>query len=208
MPLETAAAGAFDAHHIKVGNIPGTPCELAQITERFGELCADAAQYTDAKVVYELMPFDVNVNTLDAALAVVEGAAADNGGLAIDTWHMSKLGIEPIELTRVPLEYLSRVELSDGLLDDIQRDQDAWMQPHWVGDLTLELNLEVLNLAPDASVRLELIKAGVAQRCTIDPTSGLAVVTRGDVELGRWETPIKGPGRYSVQFSDVDDRVS
>jgi len=98
---------------------------------------------------------------------------------------------------------------SSNLLDDVQRDQEgAWMQPHWVGDLTLELNLEVMSLAPDAAVRLELIKAGVKQRCTIDPASGTAVVTRGDLELGRWETPIKGPGRYHVQFSDVDDRVS
>ena len=113
------AAGALEAHHIKVGNIPGTPCGIPQLTERFGELCADAAQYTDAKVVYELMPFDVNVHDLDTALAVVEGAAADNGGLAIDTWHMSKLGIEPIDLHRVPLEYLSWVELSDGRLDDM-----------------------------------------------------------------------------------------
>ena len=30
------------------------------------------------------------------------------------------------------------------LLDDVQRDQEnAWMQPHWVGDLTLEANLEL-----------------------------------------------------------------
>jgi sugar phosphate isomerase/epimerase len=65
------------------------------------------------------MPFDVNVNDLDTALAVVEGAAAENGGLAIDTWHMSKLGIEPMDLLRVPLEYLSWVELSDGRLDDM-----------------------------------------------------------------------------------------
>jgi sugar phosphate isomerase/epimerase len=113
------AAGALDAHHIKVGNIPGTPCEIPQLTERFGELCADAAQHTDAKVVYEFMPFDANVKSLDTALAVVEGAAADNGGLAIDTWHMSKLGIEPMDLLRVPLEYLSWVELSDGRLDDM-----------------------------------------------------------------------------------------
>jgi sugar phosphate isomerase/epimerase len=113
------AAGALDAHHIKVGNIPGTPCGIPQLTERFGELCADAAQHTDATIVYELMPFDVNVNHLDTALAVVEGAAADNGGLAIDTWHMSKLGIEPMDLLRVPLEYLSWVELSDGRLDDM-----------------------------------------------------------------------------------------
>ncbi len=113
------AAGALDAHHIKVGNIPGTPCGIPQLTERFGELCADAAQHTDATVVYEFMPFDVNVNDLDTALAVVEGAAADNGGLAIDTWHMSKLRIEPMDLLRVPLEYLSWVELSDGRHDDM-----------------------------------------------------------------------------------------
>lgn len=108
------AAGALGAHHIKVGNIPGTPAELSQLTERFGELCADAARHTDAKVVYELMPFDTNVHSIDAVLAVVEGAGASNGGVAIDTWHMSKLGIEPDELRRIPPEYLSWVELSDG----------------------------------------------------------------------------------------------
>jgi sugar phosphate isomerase/epimerase len=108
------AAAALDAHHIKVGNIPGVPCELSKLTDRFGELCADAARHTDAKIVYEFMPFDVNVNTVDAARAVVEGAAAPNGGVAIDTWHMSKLGIAPDELKRIPLEYLTWIELSDG----------------------------------------------------------------------------------------------
>ena len=116
------AAAALDAHHIKVGNIPGVPAELTQLTERFAELCADAANHTDAKIVYELMPFDVNVHTLDAALQVVAGAGASNGGLAVDTWHMSKLGIAPEELKRIPLEYLTWIELSDGRrvnLDDL-----------------------------------------------------------------------------------------
>ncbi len=113
------AAGELGAHHIKVGNIPGTPAELSQLTERFGELCADAARHTDAKVVYELMPFDTNVHSIDAVLAVVEGAGASNGGVAIDTWHMSKLGIEPDELRRIPPDYLSWVELSDGGLADM-----------------------------------------------------------------------------------------
>ena len=32
------------------------------------------------------------------------------------------------------------------LLDEVRRDQEgAWMQPHWVGDLTLELNLEIVS---------------------------------------------------------------
>jgi sugar phosphate isomerase/epimerase len=107
-------AAAFDAHHIKVGNIPGTPCELGRLTEEFAALCCDAAEHTNAKVAYEFMPFDVNVNTLDKALALAGDADASNGGLAIDTWHMAKLGIAPEELKRVPREQLAWVELSDG----------------------------------------------------------------------------------------------
>jgi sugar phosphate isomerase/epimerase len=116
--FETAAA--FDAHHIKVGNIPGTPCELGRLTEEFAQLCDEAAEHTDAKVVYELMPFDVNVNTLSSALALVEGAARPNGALAIDTWHMSKLGIAPEELHRIQPEHLGWVELSDGQFEDME----------------------------------------------------------------------------------------
>jgi len=116
--FETAAA--FDAHHIKVGNIPGTPCELGRLTEEFAQLCDQAAEHTDAKVVYEFMPFDVNVNTLSTALALVEGAARPNGALAIDTWHMSKLGIAPEELHRIQPEHLGWVELSDGQFEDME----------------------------------------------------------------------------------------
>jgi sugar phosphate isomerase/epimerase len=113
------AAAALDAHHIKVGNIPGTPCPLEQVTERFAELCADAADRHTASIVYEFMPFDVNVRSLDAALAVVEGAGAPNGGVAIDTWHMAKLGIAPDDLRRIPSRHLRWVELSDGRREDM-----------------------------------------------------------------------------------------
>jgi sugar phosphate isomerase/epimerase len=113
------AADVLGAHHIKVGNIPGTPCELEQVIERYGELCADAAEKHNSRVVYEFMPFDVNVHDLDSALALVEGADAPNGGLAIDTWHMAKLGIEPEELRRIQLRHLGWVELSDGRYEDM-----------------------------------------------------------------------------------------
>jgi sugar phosphate isomerase/epimerase len=114
------AASVMDAHHIKVGNIPGTPCELSKVTERYGELCADAANHTSARILYEFMPFDVNVNSLDTALEVVEGAGAENGGVVIDTWHMSKLGIAPDDLRRIPLEYLGWIELSDGQFENME----------------------------------------------------------------------------------------
>jgi sugar phosphate isomerase/epimerase len=112
-------AAAFDAHHIKVGNIPGTPCELGKLTEAFAALCQDAANHTAATVVYEFMPFDVNVNTLDTALELVQAAGQPNGALAIDTWHMGKLGIAPGDLKRIPPEYLGWVELSDGQYENM-----------------------------------------------------------------------------------------
>jgi sugar phosphate isomerase/epimerase len=112
-------AAAFDAHHIKVGNIPGTPGELERVTEAFAQLCEDAKEHTDAKIAYEFMPFDVNVKALDTAIALAAGAGAANGGLAIDTWHMAKLGIAPEDLRRVPLRYLTWIELSDGQIENM-----------------------------------------------------------------------------------------
>jgi sugar phosphate isomerase/epimerase len=108
------AAPALPTHHIKVGNIPGTPCELDELTERYAELCADAAEHHDARVVYEFMPPDVNVHDLETALALVEGANAPNGGLAIDTWHLGKLGVAPDDLRGIPAHHIGWVELSDG----------------------------------------------------------------------------------------------
>ncbi len=112
--LVFGAAEVLPVHHIKVGNLAGTPCELPRLVEAYGELCADAATHTDAKVVYEFMPYDAVVNTLDVALEVMEGADAPNGGLAIDSWHLGKLNLEPDDLRRIPPRWISWVELSDG----------------------------------------------------------------------------------------------
>jgi signal peptidase I len=95
------------------------------------------------------------------------------------------------------------------LLDESQTAQDtAWLQPHWVGDLTMETNLEITKVDPDASVRLELVKAGLAHRCTIDLKTGTAVLTRGEEEVAKWETPVKGVGRFRLQFANVDERMT
>jgi sugar phosphate isomerase/epimerase len=110
--FETAAA--FDAHHIKVGNIPETPCELDRVIEEYAALCDDAANHTDAKVAYEIIPFDPNVGTLQVGLRLVTEADRPNGGLAIDTWHMGKLQIDPEQLAAIPARHIAWVELSDG----------------------------------------------------------------------------------------------
>jgi sugar phosphate isomerase/epimerase len=111
------AAAELDAHHIKAGNIPGRACEPERLKEDFVELCADAARHTSAKVLYEFMPFDVNVNSIETALDVVEGV--EGSGVVIDTWHMAKLGIAPGDLRKIPLDRLGWVELSDGRLENM-----------------------------------------------------------------------------------------
>jgi sugar phosphate isomerase/epimerase len=112
------AANELDAHHIKAGNIPGKECEMGRLKEAYAELVADAAQHTSAKVLYEFMPFDVNVNSVDGALELIDGI--DNTGVVIDTWHMAKLDIKPDDLRRFGVEKLGWIELSDG--------QHEWME--------------------------------------------------------------------------------
>jgi sugar phosphate isomerase/epimerase len=116
-------AAALDAHHVKAGNIPGKPCEMPQLNEAYAALVADAAEHCPgSKVLYEFMPFDVNVNSIDKALAVMDGI--DDTGVVIDTWHMGKLGIEPDDLRRFPVERLGWIELSDGQYEDMEDTLD------------------------------------------------------------------------------------
>jgi signal peptidase I len=92
-------------------------------------------------------------------------------------------------------------------LRDVEHDRDApWLQPHWVGDLTLLARLNVK--APGGAVRFELIEGGIANRCEIDLATGLATLYHGDQKLGAEPSGINGPGEYSVEFANVDDRLT
>jgi signal peptidase I len=97
---------------------------------------------------------------------------------------------------------------ADLVSDPPAAPEGAWLQPHWVGDLTVQMNIEVTQVSPDGSVRFELVKAGIPHCCTIQLESGSATLTRGEEVLGRWDTPVKGPGRYQVEFANVDDRMT
>jgi sugar phosphate isomerase/epimerase len=110
-----AASAAFRAHHIKVGNIPARVCGFDQLAEGLAVVCAEASEHTDAKIAYEIIPSDPQVNTLELGLdLIVRAGAPKNLGLAIDTWHMSKLGIAPEALAAVDADKIAWVELSDG----------------------------------------------------------------------------------------------
>jgi sugar phosphate isomerase/epimerase len=106
------AAKVLNAHHLKVGDFENTKTPMPRLIESFAQLCAEADKY-GVTIGFELMPFAM-VNTLKDALVMVEGAAAKNGGIILDTWHVAKLGIPYEEVARMPKQYLISVELNDG----------------------------------------------------------------------------------------------
>src|SRR5262249_44880193 len=64
----------------------------------------------------------------------------------------------------------------------------AWRQTDWVGDLILEFDLDVEKVE-GGNLTIELVEAGVSNRCVIDPVTGKAVLYHGDRVLGEAETP-------------------
>lgn len=115
MDLLFDAAAAFDAHHIKAGNIPARVCELDRLAEALASVCAKAAERTDAKIAYEIIPSDPQINSLESGLDLLERAGGpENLGLAIDTWHLAKLSIPTESLRELDAAQIAWVELSDG----------------------------------------------------------------------------------------------
>lgn len=92
------------------------------------------------------------------------------------------------------------------LSSDATYDKSAWFQPHWVGDLMVELLLEVNK--PSGEFRLELVEAGVPSQFIVDLKTGQGKLVRGGKELAQAQTPIREGGRFRIRFANVDDRLT
>jgi signal peptidase I len=78
---------------------------------------------------------------------------------------------------------------------------------HWVGDLAVGCTVEIEK--PTGQVIFELIKGGRQFRCTIDATSGRAVLSidaRADYRPTA-ATPARGPGKHEILLANVDEQL-
>jgi sugar phosphate isomerase/epimerase len=107
------AAEVLEARHVKVGNFAGRQVPIDLLTERFAELCADAAEH-GTSVAYEFMRRDATVTSLEHAVRVVQGSGAANGGLGVDLWHVVDLGISMDAIRKLPAGTVVTAEVSDG----------------------------------------------------------------------------------------------
>jgi sugar phosphate isomerase/epimerase len=109
------AAGALGARHVKVvGTLDDEQEDVGpdRMIESFAQLCADAAEVGTA-IVVEMLPIG-NVSSLDAALHLVQGAGATNGGLLLDMWHVHRTGTSLEAVAALPAGSVLHVELDDG----------------------------------------------------------------------------------------------
>lgn len=83
----------------------------------------------------------------------------------------------------------------------------AWRQPHWVGDLTVSMRLDVRQ--PAGRLRVDLIRGGQSHRCEVDLATGEARLFRGDSPLGpAASTPIGAGGTHDLALANVDGRLT
>jgi signal peptidase I len=85
---------------------------------------------------------------------------------------------------------------------------------HWVGDLAFEG--EVTVEGQQGELLLRLVKGGISYICRIDAGSGAATLSIGgeqhpfvgadgqEAVQSVGQTPVRGPGRYQIRFSNVD----
>jgi signal peptidase I len=127
-----------------------------------------------------------------------------------EEWRSIQSGHLPEVPARKTLitDFLSyNTDLADWDRRDPRATARSWLQPHWVGDLTVSLKLTLGE--PVGRLRLELIKGGLSNRCEIDLISGEARLFHGDEELGTAApTRISRPGTYALTFANVDGRLT
>ncbi len=104
--------------------------------------------------------------------------------------------------------YSYNTNISPAYYDLWLQMHEAWLQPNWVGDLTLSCRVDVGDTGPAGKLRLELVEAGVSNRCEVDLVSGLASLYHGDSKLGESGTVLRGIGAHDVEFANVDDRLT
>ncbi len=106
-----ASAAEIGAVHVKAGTAgPEIPLEV--MIERFAALC-DEARAAGAGVAIEFSPIG-RIADLPTARALALGAGRERGGLLLDIWHLTRMGVNFADLAELPREIIVHVELSDG----------------------------------------------------------------------------------------------
>ena len=100
------------------------------------------------------------------------------------------------------------------LIDDFQSYNAIPTRPHWVGDLAVEVQVESLN--DSGVVEFDLVEGGEEYRCGVNLTDGRVSLEfkdesetdQSDIKPPTAQSRMKGRGRWTVLFANVDNQLS
>src|SRR5579875_1030411 len=110
--VAAAARAGFTGIGIWHADLEHTGAPMSQIIDSFAELCREGAQH-GTLIGWELMPF-CDIDSVEKAVELVKGAGQANGGICLDLWHIAKLKIPYEKVARMPLKYITSIEVNDG----------------------------------------------------------------------------------------------
>jgi signal peptidase I len=144
----------------------------------------------------------------DLTRFATDGKTAD---AALRYSHLVPTSRDWERMQRGPLDERERSDVRPRLIGDFYayNSADHRHEPHWVGDLALECELDVRGSTGE--IVLELVEANRAYRCTFDVQTGAATLSAEGINGFAPRSTIdaiKGPGRHQVRFANVDDRLT
>jgi len=120
------ALAVLDAGHrlgARFALVLGYDADESRLADRFAWLCEEAAQ-RGIRPGLEFMKYSP-VQSLDAAVRIVQRAGHPAGAVLVDALHLQRSGGTPAQLTAVPPELLPYGQLCDGPLEPVWPDDDV-----------------------------------------------------------------------------------
>lgn len=116
-------------------------------------------------------------------------------------------------------ELISDFYAYNACLHQIDRPDDDRTGFHWVGDLAVECELDVLSNSGE--IVLDLVEGGRHFQCRVNVADGMAtlMIDGGQIPFSHQasdspppytltqETKVRGPGLYELRFANVDDQL-
>jgi sugar phosphate isomerase/epimerase len=139
-------AATLEARAIVAIQSEGPDLPFSLVVEHFGRLC-EAARARDLRVALEAPAFSV-IDDTNKAWAIVEAAAAENGGVLLDTWHHRRSRATDADLEKIPADRFFGLQLADGPSTaeaDLLQETIWRRQPPGLGDFELPALLRQLD---------------------------------------------------------------
>lgn len=146
---EEAAWRMADAFGCRYLQVIGPAGERDAAARAFGALCDRAADH-GLVVGLEFVPFTDIVSAGDS-WRIVEDAGRVNGGVCVDVWHVERGTGDLEELSRIPGELITGVQVNDGTIEPADPDYYTDCLAHRVAPGEGEMRVaEILSIVRDS----------------------------------------------------------